>query len=133
MLRRIAPLLLALAVAGAPIALELCHIACASRSPQADAHTGAGSGAAHVASCHDATDSPAPVSLRAHPCDHADDLPTPAGIESARQSKFTTSLATATLLVGSIAGTPMRTQATLRSRRFGPSPARADRILPLRI
>src|SRR4029079_10775350 len=106
MLRRIAPLLLALAVAGAPLALELCHIACASVSSQADARTGVQSQGPHAASCHENMDSPAPRSLHASPCGHGDDLLTPAGIGSARHSKVGRSLVAAIPLIGSIAGAP---------------------------
>ena len=133
MLRRIAPLLLALAVAGAPVALEFCQIACASLTPQADARPGAQQQVPHAAACHDATPSPAPLALQGRACDHGDGLPTPAGLESARQSKFHTSLAAAIEPIDSVAGIPVRTQTALRSRPSDRSAARADRILPLRI
>lgn len=133
MLRRIAPLLLALAVAGAPLALELCHIACASVSSQADARTGVQSQGPHAASCHENMDSPAPRSLHAYPCGHGDDLLTPAGIGSARHSKVGRSLVAAIPLIGSIAGAPMPTPTGLRSRSSDRSAARADHTLPLRI
>jgi hypothetical protein len=132
MLRRIAPLVLALAVAGAPVALELCHIACASRSSQADAPTGVHTHAPHVASCHEAADSPAPLSLHAHRCDHGDDLPGPAGLGSARQSKLV-SLVAAIPLIGSVAGTPVRTATRLQPQSSDPSAAQSERVLRLRI
>jgi hypothetical protein len=133
MRRRIAPLLLALTVAGAPVALELCHIACASLSSQADARTGMHSHAPHMASCHDETFSPAPLSLHAHRCDHGNDLPAPAGIASARQDKLFTSLVAAIPLIGSFAGMPPRPHTAVQSQAPDRSAARIDRILPLRI
>jgi len=133
MLRRIAPLLLALAVAGAPVALELCHIACASLSPQPGGRTGTHARAPHAASCHDAAESAAPLSLHAHACDHGDDLPTPAGVGSARHSKFVPSLIAVIPPTGTSVGTPLDAHTWRRSRSSSRPPARADRILPLRI
>jgi len=133
MLRRIAPLLLAVAIAGAPVALELCHIACASVSARSGGPTGARTRAPHAASCHDAAEAPAPLSLHAHACDHGDDLPTPAGVASARHGRFGASPAAALPLTGGIAATPVKSRRWLRLRSVHPSAARADLTLPLRI
>jgi hypothetical protein len=133
MLRRIAPLLLALAVAGAPVALELCQIACASLAPQPDAATAAHGHSSHSASCHDTAESPAPLSFHAQPCGHGDDLsPTPA-IGSARHSAAGASAAAAVPATGSIAGAALRTQTSGRFEASDSSVSRVDLILPLRI
>jgi hypothetical protein len=133
MLRRITPLLIALAIAGAPVALELCHIACASLPAQLGIATAAHGDASHTASCHEAAELPAPLSLHAHPCGHGDDLPAPAGIESARHSKFGTSLAATVPAIGSIPATPLHAHMRPRSGASDRSAARNDLILPLRI
>jgi hypothetical protein len=133
MLRRIAPLLLALAVAGAPVALELCHIACASLAPQPDTATAAHGHSSHTASCHDTAESPAPLSLHAQPCGHGDDLsPTPA-IGSARHSKAGAPAAPDVPAAASVAGAALQTQARRRFEAPDPSISRVDLILPLRI
>jgi hypothetical protein len=133
MLRRLPQLLLAVAIAGAPVALELCQIACASLSAPSGARAGAHSHAPHAASCHDAAESPAPLSLHAHACDHGGDLPTPAGVASARHGRFGVSLAAALALTDSVATTPVKSRRWVRLRSVHPSAARADRTLPLRI
>jgi hypothetical protein len=113
--------------------LEICHVACVSRTSQSDTGTVARSQPSHAASCHDAGESLAPLSLHSHPCGHGDDLAAPAGVASARQSKFGTPPAAAIPAIDRVAGAPMRTQTRTRPRSSDPSAAQSDLILPLRI
>lgn len=81
--RRLVPLVLALAVGSAPIAFELCQIACESGGQMTEAHgahhQAAGTHATPPHSCHHSAAS-APIASRhvegiPHACGHSDDLP----------------------------------------------------------
>jgi orotidine-5'-phosphate decarboxylase len=90
MIRRIVPLLIALAVGGAPVALEACQVVCAS-APAHSARTVAQDDAlhhqtaSHHPSCHEASGAPQQVSSPTRACDHEDQTTSP-GIGAAHHS-----------------------------------------------
>jgi hypothetical protein len=85
MVKRMFPLLLALAVAGAPVALEACQVACASTSAHT-AMTQAKHDGAHL--CHEDAVKPGPqLSDVPHACDHDSDQPSTPSIASARSTR----------------------------------------------
>jgi hypothetical protein len=75
MVKRLFSLVVALAIAGAPVALEACQIACASRSVYPIAAHDTHQGHHHHAtaadgSCHELPAAPNHLSPQAPPCDH---------------------------------------------------------------
>lgn len=77
MMKRLAALLIALAVGAAPVALEVCQLTCASAPTPADvAHTADADavhhGGASQPSCHQAGNGAHTLSQRSAPCDHDD-------------------------------------------------------------
>ena len=76
-MKRLAALLIALAVGAAPVALEVCQLSCASYSTHshvahtADAHA-MHHGAASQPSCHQAGNAAHTLSPGSAPCDHDD-------------------------------------------------------------
>lgn len=72
-------LLIALAVASAPVALEVCRIACESTRHPPLAH------ATHHPGCHESGTASPHLSAHAHPCEHGDEPTTP-GVAAARHS-----------------------------------------------
>jgi hypothetical protein len=90
MIRRVVPLLIALAVGGAPVALEACQAVCAS-APAHSARTVAQDDAphqqtaSHHPSCHEESAAPQQVSSPTRACDHEDQTTVP-GIGAAHHS-----------------------------------------------
>jgi hypothetical protein len=81
MLKRLLPLLVALAVAGAPVALEACHVACAptmaSSATTRPTMAGASQDGGH--SCHDTAPADGPqLSHALHACDESAENQPPA-------------------------------------------------------
>jgi hypothetical protein len=93
MLRYVLTLLMALAVAGAPMAAELCQIVCAMD----DGVDGGTAAAAHEHSCHAeaAEDGQVQLSAPAHACDYDEDVPSAPGTagQYAANSALATSVA----------------------------------------
>lgn len=90
MLKRLFSLVVALAIAGAPLALEACQIACASTPihPMAahDAHLNHHHhGTAAGGSCHEPPATPHHLSPQAPPCDHDGEANVPS-VTAARTS-----------------------------------------------
>jgi hypothetical protein len=90
MLKRVLPLCLALVVAGAPVALAACHVACISTM----AH-GAMAHAAHDHghSCHDVTEQRPQFSAVPHACGHGGDLPSAPTLSAAQDPSAAAPLA----------------------------------------
>jgi hypothetical protein len=104
MLKRLLPLVIALAVAGAPVALEACQVVCSSSMAHpAMAHTAmdhAGHDDGHA--CHDAAVGTGPqLSQGPHTCDHSRDGQPPAPNVVAPQP---TAIAVALALVAASSG-----------------------------
>jgi len=130
MLKRVLPVLLALAVAGAPAAIEACHGTCAS--------TMAGPGPSHAADnghqpCHDDMAQRGPQLSRApHACDHGGALPSAPTLSAARDAGAASPLAlivTSTAIVAPLPTSSFRTALAARS----PDPAGLRLAAPLRI
>jgi len=90
MVKRLFSLLVALAIAGAPVALEACQIACATTSVRPMAEHDAHQGHHHHStaaggSCHEPPATAHHVSPQAPPCDH-DGEATVASVTAARTS-----------------------------------------------
>jgi hypothetical protein len=81
MLRRMLPLLMVLAVGGAPVATEVCQITCTSPSQQAGTSHSAMPHATHASgkSCHDAAGASGPqMAAIPHVCGHDTERQPPA-------------------------------------------------------
>jgi len=74
-------LLIALAVASAPVVLEVCRITCQTLH----VHPSVAHAATHQPSCHESGTAPPTLSVHAHPCDHDGEATTP-GVAAARHS-----------------------------------------------
>jgi hypothetical protein len=84
MLKRVLPVLLALAVAGAPVVFEACHATCASTMAGRGPSGATGDG--HQP-CHDDTAPRGPqLSHAPHACDHGGDLPSAPTLSAARDT-----------------------------------------------
>ena len=95
MVKRVLPLLLALAVAGAPVALEACRIACASMPMP------------HHPSCHENRAAPQQLSPHTRPCDHGTEVTAPS-VAAARNSDSAMAVALAVLANHGAALVPTR-------------------------
>jgi hypothetical protein len=96
MIKRVLFVLIAVAIAGAPVALAVCEVTCASMSAHrmhADLML-TQHGAAHHAGCHDAARSPQQLSPHTRACDH-DGETIPASLAAARNSIMVVPLAIA--------------------------------------
>lgn len=128
MLKRVLPLLLALAVAGAPAALEACAVACASSM----AHP-ATTDAAHDHPCHDKAAPQGPqVSSPPHACSHGGDLPSTPSVAAAQNTSVVVPLAlvvASTTLVAPVRAPMLASAFTARSL----DPAGLRLAIPLRI
>jgi hypothetical protein len=130
MVKRMLPLLLALAVAGAPVTLEACQVACASTM----GHRAMSGGAAHdTHSCHDEAAKPGPLlSQMPHPCNHDGGLPSTPTIAAAQDSGKAVPFALVVTIAAMVA--PLRAP-TLRapSATRSPRPAGLQLAVPMRI
>ena len=91
MMKRLLPLLVALAVGGAPVALEACQVACASPVGHAGMSHPAMSHATHDGgqSCHDDATMRGPrLSQLPHTCDHDGEDQSPAPSVGATQTSI---------------------------------------------
>ena len=79
--RRGLALLIALAVASAPVVLEVCRITCQSMH----VHPSAAQATTQQPSCHESGAASPKLSVHAHPCDHEGETTTP-GVAAARYS-----------------------------------------------
>jgi hypothetical protein len=128
MLKRVLPLLLALAVAGAPAALEACAATCAS--------TMAGPATSHGAdrrSCHDEAAPQGPrVSPVPQPCSHGGDLSSTVSIDTAQ--KIGVAIPLALIVSSETLVAPLRIPilASARTTDFL-DPVGLGLVLPLRI
>jgi hypothetical protein len=128
--KRIVPCLVALAIAGAPVAFELCQIACADAiASSATSHAASGG----AAPCHEhAQATGSRVSAAPHACAHERDQPAGASVVAARDTTVAVSLA---LLVATIdIGVPLPTRCVLAGAGTQDVPAPAVPLaVPLRI
>ena len=94
MVKRLFPLLVALVVAGAPVALEACQIVCASTSVMAaaDAHHGHDHGTKADGSCHEVPPATHHLTPQSPACDH-DGKATVPSVVVARNSETAPQLA----------------------------------------
>jgi hypothetical protein len=76
LVRRLFPLLLALAVAGAPTALAMCQADCAATAHSSHAHTRTSGHACH----DDGAGSGARMQSRQQPCSHSDEMAATSGV-----------------------------------------------------
>jgi hypothetical protein len=123
MIKRVLFVLIAVAIAGAPVALAVCEVTCASMS----AHrmhvevTLTQHSAAHHGSCHEAARSPQQLSPHTRPCDH--DGAIPASVAAARNSIVVVPLAIAPSTTDVLARDRLLTSFQLHEP---PSPDRID-------
>jgi hypothetical protein len=109
MARRLFSLVVALAIAGAPVALEACQIACASTVVPSTAAHDAHQAHHHHATpaerpCHEAPAAPHHLSPEAPPCDH-DDAATVPSVTVARTSDVVLLYAAAIPPIADVAST----------------------------
>jgi hypothetical protein len=84
MIGRLISFVIALAVAGAPVTLEVCAIACAAPAHQQTVHAGHDHAADGPSCHHDAAR--AHLAPRPHACDHGGDLPTAPSVAAVRDA-----------------------------------------------
>ena len=91
MAKRMLPLLVALALAGAPVVFEACQIVCVSAIPSSSmSHAASG----HGKSCHEHGPTPGPrLAAAPHACEHDSEQPAPPGVFAAQDTTVAAPLA----------------------------------------
>jgi hypothetical protein len=135
MLKRLCALVVALAVVGAPLVLEICQVTCETTGMQPSMPHGAEANPAHHhmpadhAACHEHSGTPLQLFPVNGLCEHGtDSMPTLAG----RDSDTAASLLAAVPSIDFITGVPTRDVISVRDSAWPDRPA-VLRAVPLRV